>query len=289
MRVALVLGGGGARGYAHIGVIQVLRELGHEIVAITGTSMGAVVGGVEAAGKLGAFTEWVTALRQRDVLRMLDLQFGASGVIAANKIIEKFHGLTGEIAIEDLPIPFTAVATDLDARREVWFQQGPLHVAVRASIAIPVVFTPVTVNGRLLVDGGLLNPVPMDPMAAVDADLTVAVNLSGKPSTDFATPAKASSSPGLMQRLRSALLSEAGAPEQPEHTDERGMGDIVLQSIDAMQAAIVRYRMAAQPPDVVVTIPVNACGTLDFHRAVPLIALGRQTTRSAFEQAGFKG
>lgn len=180
MRIALVLGSGGARGYAHIGAIQVLRENGHEIVAISGSSMGAMVGGLAAADRLDEFTEWVTGLRQRNVLLLLDPVLGGPGVIRAERALSKVSGILGGVLIEDLPIPFVAVATDLDARREVWFRRGPVDAAVRASIAIPGVITPAVLGSRTLVDGGLLNPVPVDPLLGVDADLMVAVSLNGR-------------------------------------------------------------------------------------------------------------
>ena len=177
-RVALALGSGGARGYAHIGVIDVLEERGFEIVSIAGSSMGALVGGLHAAGVLGPYAEWVRRLRQRDVVRLLDLSLSSPGAIRAEKLMARVRELLAGALIEDLPVAYTAVATDLLARREVWFQRGPVDVAVRASIAIPTVITPVMLNGRLLADGALTNPVPIAPTASAQADLTVAVSVA---------------------------------------------------------------------------------------------------------------
>lgn len=177
-RVAMALGGGGARGYAHIGVIQVLVERGYDIVAVSGTSMGALVGGVYAAGQLEAYTEWVGSLTQRDVIRLLDPALGVPGAFRGDRVMARVEELA-DVLIEDLPIPYTAVATDLLARKEVWFQRGPLVMAIRASIALPTVFPPVMLNGRLLADGSITNPVPIAPLSATPADLTVAVNLAG--------------------------------------------------------------------------------------------------------------
>ncbi|MGQ1838369.1 patatin-like phospholipase family protein [Kocuria turfanensis] len=179
-RVALALGSGGARGYAHIGVIEVLEERGYEIVTIAGSSMGALVGGLHAAGRLDPYAQWVQGLTQRDVLRLLDPSPSSPGVIRAEKIMAKVRELLDGVLIEDLPVPFTAVATDLLARKEVWFQEGPVDVAVRASIALPSIITPVMINGRLLADGGILNPVPIAATVASRADVTVAVSLSGE-------------------------------------------------------------------------------------------------------------
>ncbi|HQV90810.1 MAG TPA: patatin-like phospholipase family protein, partial [Phycicoccus sp.] len=178
-RVAVALGAGGARGYAHIGAIQVLQERGYEVVALAGTSMGALVAGVMAAGKLEAYTEWSLSLTQREVLRLLDPTLTGGGAIRGERVIGKVGEILDGARIEDLAIPYTAVATDLGARREVWFQRGPVITAIRASVSIPGVITPVVVEGRLLVDGGLMNPVPIEPTAAITSDWTLAVSLSG--------------------------------------------------------------------------------------------------------------
>ena len=180
MRVALALGSGGARGYAHIGAIRELHDRGHRVVHLSGSSMGAVVGGMTAAGRLDEFETWVRGLSQRDVLRMLDVTFTGGGAIRGDRIMEALGGLLGRVRIEELPIPFTAVATDLRARREVWFTRGPLDLALRASFAIPSVISPTVVAGRLLVDGGVTNPVPMEPLASAEADMVMAVALNGR-------------------------------------------------------------------------------------------------------------
>lgn len=177
--VALVLGSGGARGYAHIGVIEVLREQGYNIIAISGASMGALIGGMYGAGRLTDYKDWVTGLDQFQLLRLLDFSLGSPGAIRGEKVFGVVHEMLGDTRIEDLSIDFTAVATDLLAHKEVWFQEGPLYQAVRASAAIPSVLTPVMMNGRVLVDGGLLNPVPIIPTVAAHADMIIAVNLSG--------------------------------------------------------------------------------------------------------------
>jgi NTE family protein len=187
-RVALVLGSGGARGYAHIGVIDELRSRGYEIVGVSGSSMGALVGGLHAAGKLDEYAEWAKSLTQRAVLRLLDPAITAAGVLRAEKIIDAVREILGEVAIEDLPIPYTAVTTDLIAGKSVWLQRGPLDEAIRASIAIPGVIMPYVLDGRLLADGGILDPLPMAPISAVNADLTIAVSLSGSESGGRAEP-----------------------------------------------------------------------------------------------------
>ncbi|KUI30325.1 esterase [Mycobacterium sp. IS-1496] len=184
-RVALVLGSGGARGYAHIGVIEELRARDYEIVGISGSSMGALVGGLQAAGKLNQYSEWAKSLTQRAVLRLLDPSLTAPGVLRAEKILDAVREMLGEVCIEDLPVPYTAVTTDLIAGRSVWLQRGPVDAAIRASIAIPGVITPHVLDGRLLADGGILDPLPMAPVAAVNADVTIAVSLGGSESGGY--------------------------------------------------------------------------------------------------------
>jgi len=178
--VALALGSGGARGYAHIGAIEVLNERGYEIISISGCSMGALVGGMYAAGKLQQYKDWVTGLGQFDVLRLLDVTFSAVGAIRGDKIFSIVSDILGDTRIEDLPIAFTSVATDLLGHKEIWFQEGPLDQAIRASVAIPGVVTPLVLNGRVLVDGATLNPLPIIPTISAHADLIVAVNLAGE-------------------------------------------------------------------------------------------------------------
>jgi len=178
--VALTLGSGGARGYAHIGAVEVLCERGYDIVAISGCSMGALIGGVYAAGKMKDYKDWVTGLGQFDVLKLLDVTFNSVGAIRGEKIFSVVREMIGDIRIEDLPIAYTAVATDLLAHKEIWFQEGLLDQAIRASIAIPSVVTPLVLNGRVLVDGAVLNPLPIIPTISSHADLVVAVNMSGE-------------------------------------------------------------------------------------------------------------
>ncbi|MEC7432214.1 MAG: patatin-like phospholipase family protein, partial [Pseudomonadota bacterium] len=173
--VALTLGSGGARGYAHIGAIEVLQERGYEIVAISGCSMGALIGGMYGAGKMKDYKDWVTGLGQFDVLRLLDVTFTSVGAIRGEKVFSVVRDILGDTRIEDLPIAYTAVATDLLAHKEIWFQEGPLDQAIRASIAIPSVVTPLVLNGRVLVDGALLNPLPIIPTISAHADLVMAV------------------------------------------------------------------------------------------------------------------
>lgn len=303
-RVALVLGSGGARGYAHLGAVQELRERGHDIVAVSGTSMGAVVGGLVAAGRDDDFAAWASTLTGRRVVRLADPTWAGGGAASAERLMAALDEIVGDVLIESLPIPYTAVATDLAARREVWFQRGPLIPAMRASFAIPGLFTPAVVDGRVLVDGGLLNPLPLEPTAAATADFTVAVSLQGprepheptSPARGFSVR-RAEWAADLRRRFRRGEeeLGTTAAPEAPaeappaEAVDVRPdvrTAEVVSLSFDAMQSLITRYRLATLPPDVLVTVPLSAARTIDFHRADELVDLGRTLTKEALDRAG---
>jgi len=209
-RVALALGSGGARGYAHIGVINELHSRGYEVVGVAGSSMGALVGGMHAAGSLDEFADWARTLTQRSVLRLLDPSITAPGVLRAERFLAAVREMLGDTTIENLPIPYTAVATDLIAGKSVWLQRGQLDTAIRASIAIPGVISPHVVDGRLLGDGGILDPLPMAPIAAVNADLTIAVSVAGAES-DAATEQFVNAEPRATTEWLNRLLRSTSA------------------------------------------------------------------------------
>lgn len=317
-RIALALGSGGARGYAHIGVIDEIEARGWDVVGIAGASMGALVGGLYAAGGLPAYREWVETMSRRDVLRMMDPAFRGAGAIRADRIMRRIDEILAGRTIEDLPIPYTAVATDLLSQTEVWFTSGSLVEAIRASIAIPMVFTPVQRDGRLLADGGILNPVPVIPLAAVRAEATIAVNLAGGARGDNgAVPPVESGRASRMRlprlrlpqihvaeprllamishRLRArgegeddalAHLADPAADRGGEHAAadlELSTLDVLDRSLQTLQNTVQRYRLAGYPPDVLIDVPSDACGTLDFHRATEMIALGRSLAHDAFD------
>ena len=229
-RVALVLGSGGARGYAHIGVIEALEARGYEIGCIAGCSMGAVVGGIYAAGKLDEYREWTESLDYLDVLRLLDVSFRL-GAIRGEKVFGKIHEIVGEIDIEQLAIPYTAVATDLTNQQEIWFQEGCLHKAMRASAAIPSLFTPVTQGSRMLVDGGLLNPLPIVPVVSSHCDLIVAVNLNSLNQKQYSLPVieRPAAFKGKIDQLMGSL--SARLPFLRRDTDEEE-GERLLTETD---------------------------------------------------------
>ena len=292
-RVALALGSGGARGYAHIGVIEELRARDFEIVGIAGSSMGALVGGLQAAGKLDDFAEWAKSLTQRAILRLLDPKITAAGVLRAEKILDAVRDILGEVTIEELPIPYTAVSTDLLTGKSVWLQRGPVDAAIRASIAIPGVIAPHVLDGRLLADGGILDPLPMAPISAVNADLTIAVSLSGseaggdEPENDG--PSATTEWLGRMWRSTASLFDAAQSDTgQSDESDDKlidaskevsvprlGSFEVMNRTIDIAQAALARHTLAAYPPDVLIEVPRTACRSLEFHRAAEVIGIGR--------------
>jgi len=320
-RVAVALGGGAARGYAHIGILEVLEERGYDVVSIAGSSMGALVGGLYAAGGMEAYADWVRGLTQRDVLRMYDLSPRAPGAIRAERIFARVSDILGDVRIEDLPIDFTAVATDLSTGEERWFQDGPLDAAIRASAALPGFMTPVVIQGRLLADGGLLNPLPIAPTVPARADLTVAVAVSGRHRLPVDGRAEAASSRrssrrdaprrtavqildgDVRQGLRNRLSgrrnmppggltggSAAGITDNETATVLEALParlrllDVVGLSLEAVRAGVVRHALAAHPPDVLITVPRSACRTLDFHKAGEMIALGRRLAVEALDR-----
>ena len=223
-KVALVLGSGGARGYAHIGVIEELEARGYEIGCIAGCSMGAVIGGIFAAGKLAEYREWTESLDYLDVLRLLDVSFRL-GAIRGERVFGKIHEIVGELDIEQLAIPYTAVATDLTNQQEIWFQEGCLHKAMRASAAIPSLFTPVTQGSRMLVDGGLLNPLPIVPVVSSHCDLIVAVNLNSLNQKQYHLPVI--ERPAAIKGKIDQLMGSLGAKLSFLRRDEDGVERLV--------------------------------------------------------------
>ncbi len=311
-----MLGSGGARGYAHIGALEAIESHGFEIVAISGCSMGALVGGVYAAGRLDEYRAWVVTLRQRDVLRLVDLSLSSMGAIRGDKLFATVGEMLGDVAIEDLPIAYTAVATDLLSQREVWFQDGPLADAIRASVAIPSLLAPVISDNQLLVDGALMNPVPILPTLSAQADLTIAVHLAG--GTRRHTPTRPSGPlvaaeertdegtdeidgderwAALRQRAGRLLdwdtvrakLSRDGGDSLADEIAEFGRLDIMNLAYETMQATLTSYKLAGYPPDVLVEIPKSSARTFEFHRAAELIDLGRDLTEQALVDAGLTG
>lgn len=278
--VSLVLGSGSARGLAHIGVIDWLVEHDYRIECISGCSMGALVGGIYAAGKLDAYKKWVTSLDKGDVIKMLDLSFSLGGLIKGDKIINKLRELVGTHQIEDLPINFTAVATNIESGKEVWFTEGSLFDAIRASMSVPLVFKPVTQGKRVLVDGGLLNPVPIAPTMSANTDLTIAVSVSGEPDNNHqiekCSATISNDETGAQKWFRDLIMEvhtrlNLGRFDRDE---EMGFYEVMSRSVEIMQNTIAKMKMAAYSPDIVIEFSRDIASGYEFYRAKELIKIG---------------
>lgn len=304
--VSLVLGSGGARGMAHIGVIEYLQEQGYDIRCISGASMGALVGGIHAAGRLDVFRDWLLALNKADVLRYLDFSFTTTALFRGEKIIDVLRDLVGDHLIEDLPVAYTAVASNIERQREVWLEDGSLFEAIRASIAVPTIFLPHEYRGMQLLDGGLLNPVPIAPTLKAVTDLTVAVNLNAlddytQPASVQAPSVAAMEQSALARRQRSIerfldglqeglkpLGLDVGDWELPLLGDRKhsgqGLFDLLQNAFEAMQNAIASTKLGTNRPDVLIDIPRRSCKAHEFHRAGEMIDLGYQCAHEAFSR-----
>lgn len=289
-RIGLALGSGAARGWSHIGVIQALEERGVTPDVVCGTSIGALVGGAYAAGDLEDLDQWVRGLEWHDVVRLLDVSL-EGGLIEGRRLFHVLQGHLASTAIEDLPKAFAAVATNLYTGQEVWFRDGNLLDAVRASIALPGLFTPTVQEGEILVDGGLVNPVPVSLCRAMGAQLVIAVDLNagllGRHLQDREQEARHiaelsagevadESTKGFMQ----AILDGAMRIKDWVGTDEAEklptILEIMASSINIMQVRITRSRMAGDPADAVLTPRVSHLGLMEFHKAAEAIEAGRK-------------
>ncbi len=278
--VSLVLGSGGAKGLAHIGVIKWLEDNDYQIKSISGSSIGALIGGVYAAGRLADFEQWLCALTKLDIISLLDISWGKGGIIKGDKIINSLVDLVGEQCIEDLPLTYTAVASDIHSGKEVWLRSGKLFDAIRASISIPLIFTPFSYKGGELIDGGVLNPVPIAPAFGDDTDLVLAVNLGGALIPEVAETTDDIQYGGDLSPFKAKISRFINSFQKTDKNplNDWGAYDVAIQAIDAMQSALARHKLAVYPPDCLIEIPRNACGTMEFNRAEEMIKLGYEKT-----------
>ena len=281
--IALALGAGGARGLAQIGVIEALEARGLRIVSVAGSSSGALVGGVYAAGKLREFREGFERLSRGEFLRLLDPVLGRPGVIAGTRLVDAMRAVVGDPRIEELPVPFTAAAVDMERQRVVWLRSGPLWDALRASFAIPGLFTPQVVHGRELVDGGLLAPLPITATRLSDAHRLVAVDMHSRPRQPPGDPADG-------RRARAAHHSRLGRwldRHLGNPPAEVGLVDTMSRALDTMQAQIARVQLALDPPELIIEIPRDVCQFYEFWRAKELVGIGRDAAEKALDSAGY--
>ena len=286
--ISLVLGSGGARGLAHIGVIREIEANGFQIAALSGCSIGALVGVIYAADKLDEFENWICAINKMDIVALLDLSWGRNGLVKGDKIINTLVDLVGDRTIEELPIPFTAVAADIENEKEIWINKGRLFDAIRASISLPMFFTPVRYENTHLIDGGVLNPVPIAPTFDDHTDLTLAVNLGGSLDMSLARKDTKQNVQTELSPLRKNIqryIDQWQSDANDNKKNDWSVYDVANMAFDAMQSTIARQKLAAYPPDVTIEIPRNACGTLEFDRAAEMIELGRRNARDCIARA----
>jgi NTE family protein len=293
-RIGLALGGGSARGWAHIGVIQALNRAGIYPDIVCGTSIGALVGAAYVDGDLDQLDAWVRSLTLQTVVGFLDFSLNG-GLIKGEKLIEFFRAHFIDRQIAELPLPFAAVATDLYSGREVWLQNGSVMDAVRASIALPGLFTPAWLDERWLVDGGLVNPVPVSLCRAMGADWVIAVDLNSdlvgrhlKRKTAAALPKKSrqeakSMSDSVMAHIQ-AGMSQLGISQQEQTEKPPAVLDVIATSINIMQVLITRSRLAGEPADVMISPHLAELGLMEFHRAGTAIETGQRATEKVLPQ-----
>ncbi len=281
-KVALVLGSGGARGTAHIGVIRVLEEMGYEITSVAGTSMGALVGGIYASGKLDEYESWLLNLNRLEILNLIDFSFSNKGLIKANRVLKEIQSFIPDQNIEDLRIPYTSITTDLKNKKEVVLSKGSLFEAIRASISIPMVITPHNAKDTLFVDGGVMNPVPTNRITRTEGDILIAVDVNAK----TALPEKfiEKEDVGFFESHNLNRLAEfnkkiyAMLPHSNKDEAMPGYFDIINDTTSLMVAQIAALTLQITPPDILINISRNSCGTYDFDKSKRQIAIGRDAT-----------
>lgn len=286
-KVHLVLGSGGARGFAHMGVIDVLEEHGYEIISVTGCSMGAVVGGIYAAGFHEAYKNWALELTKSKVFSLLDFTLGKHGFVKGERIFEVLSQFIDVPKIQDFKIPFTAVAADMHTKKEVWFQEGDLYRALRASIAIPGIFTPVIDGEHVLVDGGVLNPLPLNVVKKQEGEMVIAVDLNGD-SPFFVAPEKNNTEDSvLLKGIIDWLALNWLSPVSEDLTtlaSTKSLTDILFYSYEMTQDKVTEMMIEKYRPDVLIEIPKSISSIFEFDRAKELIEFGREACLKAIGQ-----
>ena len=284
--VSLVLSCGGARGLAHIGVIEILEKYGFEIKSIAGSSIGAIIGGFYAAGKLDVYKKWVASLERIDIIKLMDFTFSPQGFIRGEKVFKELELLIQDCDIKDLPIPFSAIATDLINNKEVVFNEGSLYKAIRASAAIPTIMKPVIIDHKEFVDGGVLNPVPIEHVQRFPNDILVVVNVNAPieyhlPNSCNLTE-KENSNKNKIDFLRKKWGIRFIEKKQPI-SKKLGFFDLLVKSFDVMQDRLTDVLLEKHQPDILVEISRNTCNTFDFYKANEMIDLGKESFKKAYE------
>lgn len=285
-KVSLVLSGGGARGIAHIGVIEVLLEQGYEIVSIAGTSMGSVVGGAYAMGKLSEFKDWMCSLDKMKVFNLVDFTLSRQGMVKGDKVFNRMKDFMPDAKIEDLPIPYCAVAVDIINREEIIFRKGSLYDAIRASVSIPTVLTPVKTPKGLLVDGGVMNNIPINRVEHVPGSMLLAVDVNAAIPLDKPKISKKQSetNQSVYQGKLNEFYSHLQKINPLHHEEKMGYFDLMNRTINLMIHHVALLTIKDHAPDLLIEISGEACGIFDFYRASELIELGRHAAQKSLIQ-----
>lgn len=293
--IGLALGGGAARGFAHIGILRTLTQHGIIPDVVVGTSIGAVAGGCYIAGHLDAFQDWAHSLTKRGVLSYLDVSLGGSGLISGGRLSARLEETIGDVLIEDLPARFATIATELGTGHEIWLTRGRVVDAMRASYALPGIFTPVRLGGRWLVDGALVNPVPVSAARALGARIVIAVNLNSELTSRGATIASHGpdeDDAAALRQLREQVAASGLSIFNPERFMKRhfinaargpNISSVMIDAFNIMQDRVTRARLAGDPPDVLLNPRLGKVGLFDFHRAREATDIGVQAAERAID------
>lgn len=279
--IALVLSSGGARGYAHIGAIEALEERGYHITSVAGTSMGALIGGMYCLGQLAEVKEWLFSLTRRDVVNLLDFTLSTNSLLKGDKVIRTLKEMVPDTRIESLPIPFRAIAADLVTQREVVFSKGSIYRAIRSSISMPSVFKPIKVAHHVLVDGGIVNPLPLNRVVRTEGDILVSVNVSAPASEAIEERREAAR---MHQKSESRWLSLQRLMNT--FTPDSVASNYMTLITSAIDLQIQRNTVLTQkltPPDVAVNIPMNRFGVFDFDHAEQITQVGYDEMNKALD------
>jgi NTE family protein len=294
-RIGLALGSGSARGWSHIGILAALAEAGIEADIVCGTSMGSLVGAAYVAGRLADLRRWAEKATWREIVPLMDIRLSGGGVIDGNEVVRWLRGLGVDGPIESYAKRYAAIATDLATGREVWLDRGPIHEAVRASIALPGILSPAKMDEKWLVDGGLSNPVPVSVCRALGADVIIAVNLNGdllgrrfasEPPSDTTLLSQVPNEflAGVLKQLSPVLREQATQIAQRlllQRPSNPGYFQVLANSINIMQDYVTRARLAGEPPHVMLAPRLRDIGLMEYHRAAEAIAEGRYCVEQA--------
>ena len=283
-KVALVLSGGGARGIAHIGAIEEIERQGYEINSISGTSMGALIGAIYATGKLDAYKKWIFSLDKLKILELIDFSLSKEGLVKGDRVFKKMKEFIPDVNIEDLPISYAATSTDILNKKEIVFTKGSILEAVRASVAIPTIITPVKKETAILVDGGIVNNLPLNHVKRVKDDILIAVYVNAH--TPVYKPKNISSKKKKPLYLNKILTMKSELYKKYFKEKQQNMGyfNIINKSIDMLMYQLAMVALEKYPPDVLINVSRDSCGIFDFHKAKELVEIGKHMAKESLKK-----